>query len=147
MAHPISMTMQLKQDAASKRALKEFKQTFATRWQPRIDEAMRASRIIHFARVVTIEDKYLQLLTEFDGDRRVYTTFFLNALPDVFEAMFALAKGAPPWQELRHPDKFFEYCGTLDLPPLGKAADGSGDGFLFAAYGAKEVKEILPLLA
>lgn len=147
MAHSINMTMPLKQDAASKLALKEFKQTFAARWQPRIDEAMRASKIIHFARVVTIGDKYLQLLTEFDGDRRVYTTFFLNALPEVFEAMFALAKGAPPWQELRHPDRFFEYCGSLDLRPLGDAADGSNEGFLFAAYRAKEVKEILPLLA
>ena len=148
MAHAINMTLRLKQDAASKRALADFKNAFATRWQPQIESVMRASRLIHFARVVIIDDKYLQLLTEFDGDRRVYTTFFLNALPEVFKAMFALGAGAPPWDELKHPDRFYEYCGSLDILSLGKAPGGRSDeGFLFSAYGAKEVKEILPLIA
>jgi hypothetical protein len=31
---------------------------------------LRGSRIVHYARVLVIDDQYIQVITEFDGDKR-----------------------------------------------------------------------------
>jgi hypothetical protein len=144
MATALNMTMKLKQDPASLQRLQGLKQAFASKVQSGMEAAMRRSQLIHFARVLVIDDKYIQVLTEFDGDKVVYTDFFRQALPDVFEQIFSLVEGAPPWDELNNRDSFYAYSRTQNVRALGdNAVDPEHEGFLFSAYGDKTVKQIL----
>ena len=143
MATALNMTMKLKQDPASQAKLKAMKEHFEGDIQPAIDSALRESEIVHFARVLVIDDRYIQVITEFDGDAQVYTDFFREALPDVFKAIFELVEGAPPWDELKDdPDAFFEFSGKANVKSLGKGLN-SGQGFLFSAFPNLTVKQIL----
>ena len=144
MAHPLNLVLRVKQDAEAQRKLAELKQAFATHIQPKIDEALRASEIVHFGRVLVIEDKYLLVLTEYDGDRQEYTEFFRRQLPDVFKAVFEVAEGAPPWEELNTPDAFYRYSSSANLRSLGENSrpQDAEDGYLFEAFGDTTVKEI-----
>ena len=147
MATALNMTAPLKQDPESKRKLAELKAGFAAHVQPAIEAALRKSQLVHFARVVVIEDKYIQVLTEFDGDKQVYTDFFRKALPGVFEKIFELVEGAPPWDKLKDDsDAFFKASQHLHIRSLGDNPDGSGEGYLFSAYGDRKVQEILSKL-
>src|SRR5262249_39496061 len=95
-----------------------------------------------------IGKEYIQVLTEYDGDRKAYTEFFRKELPDVFALVFALAEGAPPWSELQDPDTFFNFSKGLDIKPLGTSlTDDPEDHFVFSAYGNRSVREILAALA
>jgi hypothetical protein len=152
MPHALNLTLNIKQDAETLKTLQALKADFATKIQPAMDKALRDSKIVHFARVVVIDDKYLQVITEYDGDHKEYTEFFRVALPDVFKALFALAEGAPPWQDLDQ-QSFFEVSKGTQKRSLGNSADGMTDasglveGYLFSAYGSRTVKEILPKLS
>jgi hypothetical protein len=141
MATALNMTMRLKQDAASLAKLKAFRDDFATSVQPRIDEVLRRSQKVHFARVVVIDDAYLQVLTEFDGDARAYTDFFRRELPDVFGKMFELVDGAPDPQDL-DPDEFYAFSARQNVRSLGRGEEDD-EGYLFSAYGIKTVEEML----
>jgi len=79
-----------------------LKATFAATVQPLIDKALRDSQIVHFARVVVIDDTYIQILTEYDGDKKDYTEYFRKNLPAVFKAIFSLAEGLPPWDQINN---------------------------------------------
>lgn len=149
MAVALNLTVPLKQDPQSQVALKQLASSFAETIQDPIDKALAASRIVHFARVVVIEEnqraRYLQVLTEFDGDPTDYTEFFRQQLGAVFEKIFALAEGAPPWEELNTRDAFFEYTHDLNLKSLGTSTDPNDDrGYLFSATGDKTVRELCP---
>src|SRR4029077_9093448 len=106
--------------------------------QPAMDKALRDSKVVHFARVVVIDDKYLQVITEYDGDHKEYTEFFRKALPQEFKALFALAEGAPPWEELDQ-QSFFDIAAGTQCRSLGNSTDGLTDhtgkveGYLFSA--------------
>jgi len=145
----LNFTVPLKQDPQSQEALKHLAASFAETVQEPIRRALAVSRIVHFARLVVIEEdqrgRYLQVLTEFDGDPQAYTEFFRKELGPVFEKIFALAEGAPPWAELNTREAFFEYTHSLNLKSLGTSTDPDDDrGFLFSAYGDKTVRELAP---
>ena len=143
----LNMTVPLKQDPESLAKLQQLKAVFADRIQPEIDRALRKSRIVHFVRVLVIDDKYLQVLTEFDGDPEEYTEFFRRELPHVFKPIFELAEGVPPWDELNDQDSFFEASQRLNVKALGRSTDGrEGQGWLFSYFG-KTVREIEEALA
>jgi hypothetical protein len=152
MPHALNLTLPIKQDPASLARLQKLKATFATDIQPAMDKALRDSKIVHFARVVVVDDKYLQVLTEYDGDHKEYTEFFRVALPQVFKALFSLADGAPPWERLDQ-QSFFEVSAGTQKRSLGNSSDGLTDqsgkieGYLFSAYGSRTVKEILAKLS
>lgn len=152
MPHALNLTLPIKQDPASLALLQKLKATFATDIQPAMDKALRDSKIVHFARVVVVDDKYLQVLTEYDGDHKEYTEFFRVALPQVFKALFSLADGAPPWENLDQ-QTFFEISAGTQKRSLGNSSDGLTDqsgkieGYLFSAYGSRTVKEILAKLS
>jgi hypothetical protein len=148
MATALNLTAPLKQDPESKQRLAALRAGFAATVQPRMDEVLKDSERVHFARVLVIEDRYLQVLTEFDGDPAAYTRFFLEELPDVFEQVFSLVEGAPPWEELSDEDTFVEYTRQLNVPSLG-AADAPDDprGYLFSAVGDLTVKQLKATLA
>ena len=88
----LNMTMPIKQDAETQQELKKLKAIFADHVQPKIDEALKKSELVHFARVLVIDDKYIQVITEFDGDKENYTEFFRTELNEVFKAIFALLR-------------------------------------------------------
>jgi hypothetical protein len=147
MAHALNMTMKIKQDPANLVALQEFKRDFATKYQKKMDDELRASKLVHFARIVVIDDLYLQVITEYDGDHKEYTEYFRRRLPELFKAMLSLVEGTPPWEQI-DANSFFRLTQGLQKRSVGETTIGDmvGDktaGFLFSAYGAREVKDIL----
>ena len=70
MAHALNLTIRIRQDAAAQATLAKIAAMFAVQIQPKIDKALRESKIVHFARVLVIDNKYLQVITEYDGDPR-----------------------------------------------------------------------------
>jgi hypothetical protein len=148
MATALNMTMKLKQDAQSRQQLAELKRNFATAIQPAIDAVFKESEIVHYARLLVVDDRYIQVLTEFDGSADEYTEFFRLKLPNVFKAIFALVEGVPPWDELNDRDTFFRVARSLNQPALGNVAPGdNSQGYLFSAYGNATVKDIKRALA
>jgi hypothetical protein len=141
------MTMPLKQDPQSQAALAHLKATFASDVQPAIEAALRASEIVHFARVVVIDDKYIQILTEYDGDKKDYTEFFRQHLQGVFKGIFSLVEGLPPWDQIDNEDAFYVASKGFNVKALGKSNTlDETEGWLFDAYGTATVKDILPKL-
>jgi hypothetical protein len=151
MPHALNLTLPLKQDTASQQKLAYIAANFSKEIQPAIDKALAQSQIVHFARVLVIDNKYLQVITEYDGGHKEYTEFFRRALSPVFEALFSLAEGAPPWDQLDQ-NSFFEFSKKCNIKSLGTATDGSlgadgkPSGYLFSAYANRTVKDILPKL-
>ncbi len=143
----LNMTVPLKQDPESLAKLQKLKEVFADHIQPEIDRALRKSRIVHFARVLVIHDRFLQVITEFDGDPEEYTEFFRRELPHVFKPIFELAEGAPPWDELNDQDSFFQASKHLNVKALGRSEDGREEqGWLFSHH-PRTVREIEESLA
>jgi hypothetical protein len=139
----LNFTVPLKQDPQSQESLRHLVASFAQDVQPALDAALSRSQIVHFARILVIDNKYLQVLTEFDGDPMDYTEFFRKQLGPVFQAIFALAEGAPPWDELNNANSFYEYTRALNLPSLGTSTVGNeGRGYLFSAVGDTTVREL-----
>lgn len=111
MALALNLTIPLKQDAQSQERLRQLRASFSESYQTTIDKALADSKRVHFARIVVIPaaldehdrwpdpdetpGRYLQVLTEFDGDPVEYTLFFLRTLGPVFKEIFTLAEGAP----------------------------------------------------
>ena len=143
MATALNLIVPLKQDDQAQESLKQLIASFAHSVQPAIDAALAGSQIVHFARILVIDNKYLQVLTEFDGDPTDYTDFFRKQLGPVFKAIFALAEGAPPWDELNNRDAFYKYTHDLNVKALGTSTVGNeGHGYLFSAMGDKTVREL-----
>lgn len=146
MATALNMTMKLKQDPASQKQLQGLKAAFADHVQAGMDAALRGSEIVHYARVLVIDDLYIQVITEFDGDKEVYTDFFRKALPGVFEKIFALVEGAPAWAELDDPAEFYKFSKDKNVKALGSNPADDKEGYLFDATNGKTVKQILTAL-
>jgi hypothetical protein len=146
MTHALNLTLPIKQDAATQAALKHLSDIFETQVQPKIEAALKESRIVHFARVVVIDNKYIQVITEYEGPHQEYTEFFRRKLQPVFAAIFALTEGVP---DVGNTNEFFEFAKNHNCRSLGKATDGSKDfignpaGWLFSAYDHKTVEEVL----
>lgn len=147
MATALNMTMRIKQDPASQAKLAHIKANFYPGIQGAIDKALRESEIVHYARVLVIEDKYIQVITEFDGDKQVYTDFFRKALPDVFKAIFDIVEDAPSWDELNDKDTFYAFSKKQNLRALGKHPTDAEEGWLFEAFPDGTVKAIKAALA
>jgi hypothetical protein len=143
MAIALNMTAPLKQDPASQQELQQLMAGFAEVAQPAMDAALARSEVVHFARVLVIDNKYIQVLTEFDGDPMEYTEFFRKELGQIFQVIFSLVDGAPSWDQLNNPNSFFEYTHGLNLNSLGTSTVGNpGRGYLFSAFGDMTVREI-----
>ena len=143
MVTALNLTAPLKQDPESQQRLEELAAAFAEEVQPAIDAALARSEIVHFARVLVIDGKYIQVLTEFDGDPMQYTEFFRRELGPVFEKIFSVVEGAPPWEELNDANTFFEYTRGLNVRALGSSADDDErQGYLFSALGDTTVRDI-----
>jgi hypothetical protein len=149
MTHALNLTLAIKQDAETQAKLAQLAEIFPTQVQPLIDAALRESKIVHFARVVVIDNKYIQVITEYEGSHQEYTEFFRRKLTPVFAQIFSLADAVP---DVTDSNAFFEFSKNRNIRSLGNAADGSTDfdnkpaGWLFSAYDHKTVEEILTAL-
>jgi hypothetical protein len=153
MAHALNLTLKIKQDPETLAKLAQIAKDFAPKIQPKIDKALRESQIVHFARVLVIDNQYLQVITEYDGPHEDYTKFFQDKLPDVFGLLFSLAENPPPAEALQDQQAFWNFSKGLQVRSLGDSVDNDLDGngklagYLFSAYGDHEVKEILAKLS
>jgi len=149
MTHALNLTLPIKQDAVTLANLQELKKIFPTHVQGPIADALRESKLVHFARVVVIDDKYVQVLTVYEGDHQEYTEFFRRALTPIFAKIFDLADGTPDVDDTA---AFWEFSKRHNLRSLGDSTDGSTTfagqpaGWQFSAYDGKTVKQILPLV-
>ena len=143
MTHALNLTLEIKQDAATQAKLKGLEAAFAEKVQPVIAAALKKSKLVHFARVVVIDNKYIQVITEYEGPPQEYTEFFRRELKPIFAQIFSLADGLP---DVEDSDGFFEFSQKKNIRSLGKATDGSDAGWLFSAYDHKTVEEILTAL-
>jgi hypothetical protein len=145
MAIALNLTAPLKQDQDTQNRLGQLANAFAHDVQPALDAALAKSEIVHFARVLVIDGKYLQVLTEFDGDPMDYTEFFRKELGPVFEQIFSLVEGAPPWDQLNNPNDFYEFTSSLNLKSLGTSTSpGEDRGYLFSSIGETTVRDLKP---
>lgn len=145
MTHALNLTLPLKQDPESLAALAQLGDIFASYVQPEIDKALRKSHLVHFARVMVIDNKYVQVITEYEGDHEEYTEWFRRELTPVFAKIFGLADGAP---NVSDPGAFWNYAAEHNVRSLGQSTDGSTTlsgapaGYLFSAYEGRTVKQI-----
>ena len=145
MTHALNLTLPIRQDPETLQKLQWLKTNFESEIQGKIAEALKASRLVHFARVVVIDDKYIQVITEYEGPHQEYTEFFRRALTPVFAAIFSLAADAP---DANDANAFWEYAKNHNVRSLGSSTSGSTDfdggpaGWLFSAYDGKTVKDI-----
>jgi hypothetical protein len=152
MTHALNLTLPIKQDAETQAKLKHLEETFADQIQPAIEAALKKSKLVHFARVVVIDNKYIQVITEYEGDHQEYTEFFRRQLTPVFAAIFSLAELGAGVPDVSNANAFFEISKNRNYRSLGKATDGSNDaggnpaGWLFSAYDHMTVDEILTKL-
>ncbi|WLB58631.1 hypothetical protein [Bradyrhizobium japonicum] len=150
MTHALNLTLPIKQDAETLAKLQHLKDIFADQVQSKIADALKQSRIVHFARVVVIDDKYIQVITEYEGSHQEYTEFFRRALTPVFAQIFSLAD--TQGLDINDPASFFEFSKNRNARSLGTATDGSTDisgntsGWLFSAYDHMTVADILAKL-
>jgi hypothetical protein len=129
----LTLTLPVKQDAATRQKAKALVAGFSQQLQPAVEKALSDSGIVHFARFVLIGTEYLQILTTYDGDERAYAEFFWNKLNPAFKAAYELVDGAPTgdgWTE----DNFFEFNNRPAHQPV--------PFYKFSAYPDKTVKII-----
>jgi hypothetical protein len=145
MTHALNLTFPIKQDADTQAKLKQLADSFAVEFQPAIEAALKKSRLVHFARIVVIDNKYIQVLTEYEGPHQEYNEFFRRECSPIFAAIFALTEGVP---DVNNTNAFFDFSRERNIRSLGNATDGSTDfngnpaGWLFSAYDFKNVEEI-----
>lgn len=148
MAHALNLFVPILQDQNSLKLLAEIKDRFATVDQDLIEKAARKSEIIHFLRVLILDDKYFVVLTEYDGEHAAYAEFFRLELPDLFKQIFTLANGPGAWDKLNNEKDFYEGSVKLQKRSLGMTlygdtdAGGKPEGYLFHAYENRTVKQI-----
>jgi choline dehydrogenase len=133
----LNATLPLKQDAESQAKLQAFAKEFETKWMPKVWDVLKKSQMVHYARFTVIDNKYMQILTEFDNDFLDYSKFFAQKLPDFFRAVFELVEGAPPPPKPgaeRDLGTIFQFIDKVNLPCVG--------GKAFSAYGPRTVAEI-----
>ena len=117
----MTLTLPIKQDPATQP--KWLLGASFTERSSRDRGGLKKSRIVQFARVVVIENKYVQVITEYEGPHQEYTEFFRRELTPVFGAIFELADGAP---DVRH-ECVLRILEEHNVRSLGASTSGSTD--------------------
>jgi hypothetical protein len=77
--------------------------------------ALERLQTVHFARFVFLENNQLAVITTYDGSFADYINEFIDAIGDVFNALLAHMKDAPPLPVQQHREPFLEYVRSHDL--------------------------------
>ena len=103
---------------------------------PRIEEALREARHVHFAWFELIEsDTVVVLHTVYDGPFSAYIQHFALKVGDVFDSLFECIENPPPTPVDKFPNEFVAHIQRYDRAPAM--------GYFFSAYPNSEVARIL----
>lgn len=129
----LNVTMPLKspaQDSAQKI------RTLIRAGAPRIEQALREAKQVHFAWFEIIdEDNVCVLHTVYDGPFDAYIQDFALKVGDVFDLLFDYIEAAPPRPVKQFPNEFVALIKLFDQPPAG--------GYFFTAYPESDVGRIV----
>lgn len=134
--NPLTLIMTIKspEDAAVLRALLN-KFLSLPRDQNPIDVALDKLAKVHFARFVFLDnDTRLAVITSYDDSFEDYINDFVNVIGDIFNALLAHMKDAPPLPVQQYRKEFLDYVGKNDL---------RCEGTFYSAYPSLGVKTIL----
>ncbi|MFT7652279.1 MAG: cytochrome P450 [Candidatus Azotimanducaceae bacterium] len=93
---------------------------------PLVENLLRQSNIVHFARFVFLNnDTELGLFTTYDGDFETYIRFFAEAAGPVFDLIFEHIDHPPPSPVRNNPTAFVEHIRLYDVASAG--------GYFFSA--------------
>ena len=135
MPNILNATLPLKQDAASQAKIKAFAAQFATAFWPKVSQVLHDSHMVYYARfTITSDNRWLQILTEYDTDFQTYSNYFADNLKDFFGEVFSVVEGAPSASDAGNRDVFFKWIKAHDLDCLGKV--------YFSAFGELGVKDM-----
>ena len=102
---------------------------------PRIEEALRGSRHVHFAWFELIEsDSVLVLHTVYDGPFWAYVQHFALKVGDLFDELFSYIENPPPTPVEKFPNEFVAHIQRYDRSPAM--------GYFFSAYPRSDVARI-----
>jgi len=102
---------------------------------PRIEEALRSARHVHFAWFELTEgDTVLVLHTVYDGPFFAYIQDFALRVGDLFDALFECIENPPPMPVGKFPNEFVAHIQRYDRAPTM--------GYFFSAYPNSEVARI-----
>ena len=103
---------------------------------PRIEEALREARHVHFAWFELIEsDSVLMLHTVYDGPFAPYLQQFALKVGDLFDALFDCIEDPPPMPVDKFPNEFAAHLQRYNRAPAM--------GYFFSAYPRSDVARIL----
>ena len=103
---------------------------------PRIEQALRESRHVHFAWFELIEsDSVLVLHTVYDGPFAAYIQDFALKVGDLFDLLFECIEDAPPMPVDEFPNEFVALIQRYNRTPTM--------GYFFSAYPGRDVARIL----
>lgn len=148
MIHPLNLFIPIRQNDDGIAKLRELERRFATDDQQKIEEAAQASNILHFLRIVNLDDKYLCVITEYDGDHLEYSEYFRKNLNDLFKYIFEMADIDVNWDEINQEIPFYHAAKKFHRPSMGRSTygeigpDQEPAGYLFSAYDNKSVEDI-----
>jgi hypothetical protein len=113
---PLTLVMTIKSDAdfQALSALIQQIQSAPPEKNP-IWAALNKLGNVHFARFVFIDRAKLAVITTYDGTFENYINEFIDAIGDVFNALLAHMKGAPPLPIQQHRKEFLDYIRQNDL--------------------------------
>ncbi len=103
---------------------------------PRIEEALREARQVHFAWFELIEsDSVLVLHTVYDGPFDAYIQDFALKVGDLFDLLFEWIEAPPPMPVGDFPNEFVAHIQRFNRAPAM--------GYFFSAYPRSEVSSII----
>ena len=124
-ASPLTLVMKIKSasDFQALKALIDKIQSLPPEQNP-IMRALNRLGTVHFARFVFIEERYLAVITTYDGSFEDYIDAFVNEIGHVFDQLLAHIDGAPPLPVSSHRAEFLAFVQRHDLqaiPPFYSA--------------------------
>lgn len=103
---------------------------------PRIEQALKESRHVHFAWFELLDQgRYLSLHTVYDGDFDAYVQHFALTVDDLFDQLFEHIEGAPPLPVAENPGAFVDTIRAFNAAPVV--------GYFFSAYPRLETPDIV----
>src|SRR4051794_22170313 len=113
--HPLNFFVPIRQDEESLKKLQELKDNFSKVDQDLIEKAARKSKIIHFLRVLVLQDKYFVVLTEYDGGHKEYSEFFRTELNSLFKKIFEIADIEVDWNNVNNEPAFYAAASKFQI--------------------------------
>jgi hypothetical protein len=103
---------------------------------PRIEQALRESRHVHFAWFELIDsDSVLVLHTVYDGPFAAYIQDFALKVGDLFDQLFECIEDPPPMPVDKFPNEFVALIQRFNRPPTM--------GYFFTAYPGSDTARII----